>query len=133
MATTKSILKKKRQQAVVKFVADNGGSATLSMQELALADETIDFANVAAQVNINHIHFCVDNFAKVIRNGNVILVLSGDNSFNLSQESGFVINDDNGANITVDFGTANGTVILGLTKAGGYREPDQQSLQPRDR
>ena len=46
----------------------------------------------------------------------------------LSQQFGFVLNQNNTSNISVTIPSPGGTVFLGLTKAAGYREPDQQSV-----
>lgn len=133
MAVTKTILKKKQQQAVAKFVSVGGGSATLNIYEIALQNETIDFANTAANVNISHVYFCVDETTTVTRNGNVVLALTGEDNWDFSQETGFVLNDDNTGNITVNFGAGNGTCIVTVTKAGGYAEQNRQILQPWER
>ena len=133
MAVTKTFLKKTRLQSVISLVSVGGGNATISMNELALADETIDFANVPAQVNITHTYFATTDKVDVSRNATVVLSLVGQDNWNFAQETGFVINDQNSDDILVDFGAANGTCIISLHKTAGYQEPDQQSLQPRDR
>ena len=125
MALTKTILKKKRQQAVVHLVGT--GNATISVHELALPDETLDFANVPAVVNITGYYYSIESGPMVVsRNGNVVLNVYGTDNWEFSQQMGFVLNQDNSSNIVVDFGAANGTAIFVLTKAGGYQEPDTQ-------
>lgn len=121
---SKTILKKKRQQAVVQIMGT--GNATISMQELALADETIDFANVAANVNISALYYSTDSNVIISRNGNTVIQLYGTDNWEMSQSAGFVFNQDNSSNILVNFGAGNGTAVLVLTKQSGYQEPNQQ-------
>lgn len=125
MALAKTIIKKKRQQAVVHLIGT--GSATISMQELALADETLDFANTPAVVNISGMFFSTDGTLTVTRNGNTVATVYGTDNWDFSQQMGFVLNQDNGSNIVANFGAANGTVVFVLTKAGGYQEPNTQT------
>lgn len=133
MSVTKSILNVKRQQATVKFVSDGGGTSNVALTEFAKADETTDFGNVAPEVNICHLYFTVDDVTKVSRNNVVILSLVNEDNWNLSQEMGIVLSEENDSDIEIDFGTANGTVIITVTKAAGYKDPEQQSLQPWQR
>lgn len=133
MSVSKSILNVKRQQATVKFVSDGGGTSNVALTEFAKADETTDFGNVAPEVNICHLYFTVDDVTKVTRNNVVILSLVNEDNWNLSQEMGIVLSEENDSDIEIDFGTANGTVIITVTKAAGYKDPEQQSLQPWQR
>lgn len=121
---TLTYLKKKRQQATAHIIGT--GNATISMQSLALDDETIDFANVAPRVNISSIYYTTSSNVAITRNGNLILDLYDTDNWELAQASGVVINIDNSSNIVVDFGTGRGTVLLTVTKVSGFQEPDQQ-------
>lgn len=123
---TLQFIKKKRQQATAHVIGT--GNATISMHSLALADETIDFANVAPRVNISAIYYSASANVAIRRNGNLVLDLYGSDNWELAQASGIVINLDNSANIVVDFGSGTGTVLLTVTKVSGYREPDQQNF-----
>jgi archaellum component FlaF (FlaF/FlaG flagellin family) len=130
MAITKTILKKVRQQAVVKFVGD--GTANVDCNaDVRLSDETfIGYGN--ANLNINTVYYNQSNTLTPItitRNGNVLFQLFGNDQWLLSQQSGIVDNTFNGANIVVTIPAPGGTVILGLTKAGGYTPPDLQALK----
>lgn len=120
---SKTILKKKRQQAVVQVMGT--GNATISMQEIALADETFDTANIA--VNISGIYFSCDGNVILSRNGNTVMQLYGTDNWEMSQQSGFVFSQDNKSNILVNFGAGNGTAVVVLTKQAGYLEPNQQT------
>lgn len=129
MAITKTILKKVRQQAFIELVGD--GTANIDLNaDLALADETfLGYAN--ANVNISSIVFSIGNttnHATITRSGTTILRLWGNDNWPFSQQFGFVLNQNNTANISVTIPSDGGTVILGLTKVSGYREPDQQSV-----
>lgn len=133
MPITKTILKKVRQQAVIQLVGD--GTANIDLNaDLCLADETFKgYAN--ANVNINAVTFSTNETAPIIisRGGANVLILYGNDNWYFAQNQGFVLTQNNTSNITVTIPSATGTVILGLTKAAGYAEPDRQNLQPRDR
>ena len=123
MATTQAIVKKKRQQAVV--VINGTGTSNVSLQSLALADETFDSGNV--KVNISSIVASLDSNATISRNGNVVIELNHDYETRMSQEFGFVLSQDNASNVVVVIaGTVPGSVILEFTKQQGYIEPDTQ-------
>ena len=134
MAITKTILKKVRQQAVVKFVGDGTANVDCNV-DVRLSDETfIGYGN--ANLNINTIYYNQSNTLTPItitRSGTVLFQLFGNDQWLLSQQSGIVDNTSNGANIVVTSPSPGGTVILGLTKAGGYTPPDLQALKDYQR
>ena len=134
MAITKSILKKVRQQAIVKFVGDGTANVDCNV-DVRLSDETfIGYGN--ANLNINTIYYNQSNTLTPItitRSGTVLFQLFGNDQWLLSQQSGIVDNTSNGANIVVTIPSPGGTVILGLTKAGGYTPPDLQALKDYQR
>ena len=116
MATTQTIVKKKRQQAVV--VINGTGLANVSMQSLGLADETFDAANVV--VNVSSIVYSLNSNATISRNGNVVVELNGSDNLMLSQEYGYVLNQGSASNVTVNIaGTVPGSVALEFTKQIG--------------
>ncbi len=130
MPISKFILKKVRQQAVVKFVGDGTANVDL-VADLKLADETVtDVANTV-RVNINSVIFTNSNSTTPItiaRNGNTVMQLFGNDNWSFNQMMGFVDNENNGANIRVTL-PATSTLFLGLTKAGGFTEPNNQQLK----
>jgi hypothetical protein len=136
MAIIKSILKKQRQQAVIQLVGE--GTANIDLNaDLALADEIfLGYAN--ANVNINSVVYSVPEaeaeagggVSTIKRNGSNVLVFNSNDNWSFTQQFGFVLNQNNTSNISVTIASPGGTVFLGLTKAAGYQEPDQQS-QPR--
>ena len=127
MAITKTILKKVRQQAIISLVGD--GTANIDLNaDLALADETfLGYAN--ANVNINSVVFSTNETTPITvqRGGSNVLILWGNDNWSFAQQFGVVLTQNNTANISVTI-PAGGTLILGLSKTAGYREPDQQSL-----
>ncbi|NBO99995.1 MAG: hypothetical protein EBU90_07670 [Proteobacteria bacterium] len=127
MAITKTVIKKVRQQAIIRFIGD-GTSNVDSNVDIALSDETFEgYANV--NVNINSIIFTNGSTANPItitRNGSTVLQLFGNDNWSFAQMNGFVLTDNNNSNISVTIPSPGGTVLLGVTKAKGYREPDQQ-------
>lgn len=134
MAVTKTVLKKVRQQAIVKFVGDiSGGSANVDLiADLKLSDETMiaDAANI--KVNINTIYYnngSSTNPITINRNGGVganLYLLFGNDNWSFTQGSGFSDTSNNTANVVVTIPAPGGTVILGLTKERGFSEPQQQ-------
>lgn len=127
MPITKTIVKKVRQQAIVKFVGDGTANVDL-IADLKLSDETpLDPANI--KVNINSIYFNNDNGPITINrnNSNVLLLYGSDNWF-FTAVSGFSDTSNSSANVVVTIPSPGGTVILGLTKEKGFVEPDQQGF-----
>ncbi len=130
MAITKTILKKQRQQAVIQLVGDGTVNIDLNA-DLALADETfLGYAN--ANVNINSIVYSVPDYTGggtfIKRNNSNVLIIYSNDNWTFSQQFGFVLNQNNTSNISVTIPSPGGTLFLGLTKAAGYQEPDQQSV-----
>jgi len=128
MPVTKTILKRVRLGAIVKFVGDGSANVDLGA-DLRLSDETLDVANI--RVNINSVYYNSGAATPItlVRNGNTIQQLFGNDNWLLSQASGFVDNQDNTGNVVVTIPTGGGTLILGLTKASGFSEPNKQ-VQP---
>lgn len=127
MPITKTIVKKVRQQAIVKFVGDGTANVDL-IADLKLSDETpLDPANI--KVNINSIYFNNGNGPITINrnNSNVLLLYGSDNWF-FTAVSGFSDTSNSSANVVVTIPSPGGTVILGLTKEKGFVEPDQQGF-----
>jgi hypothetical protein len=127
MPITKTIVKKVRQQAIVKFVGDGTANVDL-IADLKLSDETpLDPANI--KVNINSIYFNNDSGPITIKrdNSNVLLLYGSDNWF-FTAVSGFSDTSNSSANVVVTIPSPGGTVILGLTKEKGFVEPDQQGF-----
>jgi len=130
MPITKTILKKVRQQAVVKFVGDGTANVDL-IADLKLSDETpLDPANI--RVNINSIYFnTTDSSANPIlikRGGSNVFILNGSDNWFFAQQSGFSDSSNNTANVVITIPAPGGTVVIGLTKQNGFVEPDQQNF-----
>jgi hypothetical protein len=126
MPVTKTILKKTRQQVVVAMVGD--GTSTVDLDaDCRLADETFrGYAN--CNVNINSIVFSVPDTAPTLvqRNTSNVLVVVGNDNWSFNQQFGYVVSQNNTANISVTIPSFGGTVFLSLTKNSGYSEPNQQ-------
>lgn len=130
MAITKTTLKKVRQQAVIKFVG--AGTSTIDLDsDLRLSDEIfMGYSNTT--VNINSIFYTMANSTSpvsIVRNGTTILELYGNDNWTFAQSLGIVDTSNNTANIQVTIPNPGGTVILGLSKSGGYQPPNQQTLK----
>ena len=123
----KLILKNTRRQAAV--VITGTGTATISVNELAYPDQTITTANL--QLTISDIAYDVQTASTIMRNGNLIFSMGvGCGEFNLTDSMGVVLNDKANANIEVNLGASNGTVILQFTKGDGYNDPNRQNQGP---
>lgn len=123
----KYILKKTRRQAAVKVTGT--GSATIELADLAYADQSVTAANVV--LTITDIVYDVGNTANVKRNGNLVFSMNaGQSGASLSRDLGVVFDEQANANIIVNLGTTEGTVILQFSKGLGYNDPDRQNQGP---
>jgi hypothetical protein len=123
----KHILKKTRRQAAV--VVTGTGSVTIDIFELATADQTVTTANL--QLMISDIAYDVGNTANIKRDGNLIFAMNaGQNEFNLTDNIGVVLNEKANANVVVNLGAAEGTMIIQFTKGDGYNDPNRQNQGP---
>ena len=123
MATTRTILKKVRQQAVVKIIGD--GLANITSVDLAVADEIVDQPNV--QMNITGAMWSTPGSTPIVvsRNNTVILYLNGNDNWSMTQMMGFADTSNNSANISVTM-PANSLVYFTISKPAGFTEPNQQ-------
>jgi len=131
MPVTVTILKKVRQQAVVKFIGD--GTGTLVFKNLALADETFADYTGNANVTINSVLWTSsDQNAPILikrpASGANVMILHGNDNWSMSQMIGFVETSNSTSNVSVVLPGVGGTVYLGLTKNNGFTEPNQQIL-----
>lgn len=131
MAVTKTILKKVRQQAVVKFVGDGTANVDLDT-DLKLADETfLGYANTNVTIT-GMVWSSSDSIISPILikrpfTGANIAILFGNDNWSLSQMFGFVESSNSSSNIQITLPPSGGTLYLTVTKNNGYREPDQQT------
>lgn len=131
MAVTKTVLKKVRQQAVVKFVGDGTANVDLDT-DLKLADETfLGYANTNVTIT-GMVWSATDSAANPILikrpfTGANTAVLFGNDNWSLSQMFGFVDTSNSSSNIQITLPPAGGTLYLTVTKNNGYREPNQQT------
>lgn len=126
MAISTRILKKVRQQAVIRFVGD--GTSNVDIGDLALADETFDRGN--SRVTISTVFFSNGSSSAPVaisRESNVLLQLFDTDQWAMSAMHGVVEDTHPSSNITVTIPSPGGTVILGVTKAEGYTPPSQQA------
>lgn len=135
MAISRSIEKKVRQQAVVKWVASGGGSNTLNFNDICWNDEVCqDQPN--AVVTITGMYFNNSTECNITRAGTNVLVLAANQSdkWDLTQQWGIALKENSNANIVCTFsGTGGGTVILVLSKSRGFVSNSAilQQTQPR--
>jgi hypothetical protein len=124
MAVTKTVLKKVRQQAVVKFIGD--GVANINYLDLMLANDTIDLPNI--QMNITGMAWSTDGNLPIVitRNSVVVQYLQGTDNWALTQAYGISDTSQNAANIFVAM-PANSMIYLTISKPAGFIEPNQQN------
>lgn len=123
----KRILKVTARQAAFAIVGT--GSATISIYDALHTRQTIDAGNV--ELTISDIAYDVGNAANITRDGNVVFACNaGQGELNLTDSIGVVLNDKQSANVTVDLGAAEGTMIIQFTKGDGYDDPDRQNQGP---
>jgi hypothetical protein len=123
----KYILKKTRRQAAVKVAGT--GTVTIELADLAYADQSVTAANVV--LTITDIVYDVGNSANVKRNGNLVFLMNaGQSGASLSKDLGVVLDEQANANIIVNLGAVEGTVILQFSKGLGYNDPDRQNQGP---
>lgn len=126
MATVRTLKVSARQAA---FAVVGAGSATISIYDAVHSRQTIDAANV--DLTISDIAYDVGNAANITRGGNVVFACNaGQGELNLTDSIGVVLNDQSGANVTVDLGAAAGTMIIQFSKGAGYVDPDRQNQGP---
>jgi len=129
MPISKFIIKRVRQQAVVKFVGDGTANVDL-VADLKLPDETVTNVANTVRVTINSVIFTNSNSTTPItiaRNSNTVMQLFGNDNWSFNQMMGFVDNEAADANIRVTL-PATSTLYLGLTKQG-FNEPNNQALK----
>lgn len=129
MPISKFIIKRVRQQAIIKFVGDGTANVDL-VADLKLPDETVTNVANTVRVTINSVIFTNSNSTTPItiaRNSNTVMQLFGNDNWSFNQMMGFVDNENNSANIRVTL-PATSTLFLGLTKQG-FNEPNNQALK----
>lgn len=134
------VLKKTRRQAVVIAVGTgvyfaNLTSLLVNVQANSNTNGTVlQTLSSSAECTITDIIYSVDGTTNINRNGNTVFKMAaGEDNFSFSQAHGFVLNDQANANIQINFGSSNGSVILVLTKGPGFDEPNLQNLQDYQR
>lgn len=124
---TKTVIKKTRQQAIVKLVGT--GSYTITPVDIKLADETLA-SNGNVTMNINSVIYSLvgATASTVARGATTVMELTGNDNWSFSQMMGFVENESNSSNITVTL-NGGGMIYMGITKSDGFKEPNNQELK----
>jgi hypothetical protein len=123
----KRILKVSARQAAVAIVGT--GTATISIYDLIHTRQTIDAANV--ELTISDVAYDVGNSANIKRAGNLVFACSaGSGEHNYTDSLGVVLNDKLSANVDVNLGAIEGTMVIQFTKGAGYIDPDRQNQGP---
>ena len=58
---------------------------------------------------------------------------AGQGTISFSRDLGVVLDEQAHANVTIQTGTGNSSVVVQFTKGSGFNDPDRQILQDRDR
>ena len=135
MAIFKYILKNTRRQAAAKVVANDANSAIITYTDIKYADQTIPLTSAGNLFwTVTDITYDVQTSAQIIRNGNIVFTMSaGQGSVSLSRDLGVVLDEQAHANVTIQTGTGNSSIIVQFTKGSGFNDPDRQLLQQPDR
>lgn len=131
-----TVLKNTRRQAVVKAIGPGTFWANSTAILYSNADGAVDqvFSEPDAEFTINDIIFSVTGTTTIQRNtANIYVLTAGQGEVSFSQYYGFTLNESANANININFGTSEGTVILCLTKGAGFIDPDRQNLEAYQR
>jgi hypothetical protein len=130
MTVTVSLLKKTRQQCIVKFVGTGIGNVTYL--DLKMPDDTMDMGNI--QMNItNLVWSSSDAVATPIIVSRPYLganthILHGNDNWGLTQNYSISDTQNTNANISVAFPSpAGGTLYMMIHKPAGFIAPDQQN------
>jgi len=135
MVISKYILKNTRRQAAAKVVANDANSVIITYTDIKYADQTIPLTSAGNLFwTVTDITYDVQTSAQIIRNGNIVFTMSaGQGSVSLSRDLGVVLDEQAHANVTIQTGTGNSSVIVQFTKGSGFNDPDRQILQQPDR
>jgi hypothetical protein len=135
MAISKYILKNSRRQAAAKVVANDANSVIITYTDIKYADQTIPLTTAGNLFwTISDITYDVQTSAQIIRNGNIVFTMSaGQGTISFSRDLGVVLDEQAHANVTVQTGTGNSSVVVQFTKGSGFNDPDRQILQQPDR
>jgi len=135
MAIFKYILKNTRRQAAAKVVSNDANSAIITYTDIKYADQSIPLTSAGNLVwTISDITYDVSTSAQIVRNGNIVFTMSaGQGTISLSRDLGVVLDEQAHANVTIQTGTGNSSVIVQFTKGSGFNDPDRQNLEDKDR
>ena len=134
MAVTKTIVKRVRQQAVIKFVGDGQANVDLDA-DLKTSDETfLGYANTNVMITgmVWSTSGGVGGPITIKRpsTGANVIVLWGTDNWSLTQSFGFYDPANTNANINITMPSDGGTLYLTVSKKTGYREPQLNLTAP---
>jgi hypothetical protein len=126
MANLRTLKVSARQAA---FVVVGTGQANISAYDMVHTRQSLDVAN--AIFTISDIAYAVGNSANISRGGNLVFACSaGSGEHNLTDNFGVVLNHNSSANVNVNLGAVEGTMIIQFTKGDGFVDPDRQNQGP---
>ena len=139
-----TILKNTPRQAIVRAIGNGSFFCNLSsLLSTVKANSNVQYGSVLqtldlpnASATITDIIYSVAGGTPLIQRGNglsnanVFHIAGGDGDLRFSQEYGFVLSESANANIVINFNSAIGTIILGISKSAGFNEPNLQTLEP---
>ena len=121
------ILKNTRRQAAVKVTGT--GTANVNLWDVAYSDQVVTPANVI--LAITDVYYDVANSANIKRNANLVLsVNAGTQMCAFSQSFGYALDEQANANVLVNLGAVEGTMIIQFSKTAGYNDPNRQNQGP---
>jgi hypothetical protein len=121
------ILKNTRRQAAVKITGT--GTANVNLWDVAYSDQTVVPANVI--LAITDVYYDVANSANIKRNANLVLsVNAGTQMCAFSHTFGVALDEQANANVLVNLGAVEGTMVIQFSKTAGYNDPNRQNQGP---
>jgi hypothetical protein len=135
MGISKYILKNTRRQAAAKVVANDANSVIITYTDIKYADQSIPLTSAGNLFwTISDITYDVSTSAQIVRNGNIVFTMSaGQGTISFSRDLGVVLDEQAHANVTIQTGTGNSSIVVQFTKGSGFNDPDRQILEDRDR
>jgi len=135
MAISKYILKKSRRQAAVKIVSTDANTINITYADVKYADQTIPNATAGNLFwPITDILYDVPAPASIVRGGNLVFSMSaGQESLSFTRDLGVALDEQAHANVTINTGAGNSSIIVVFTKGEGFNDPNRQILEDKDR
>lgn len=128
MASVRNLKVSARQAA---FAVVGTGSATIYAANLVHTRQALSSNLANIEFTISDIAYDVGNSANITRSGNLVFACSaGSGEHNFTDNIGVVLNDKANADVVVNLGATEGTMVIQFSKGDGFIDPDRQNQGP---